>query len=262
MSQRKPTTVEIDKRLRMLISSFGDYLVEFDRNPAFTNEQLRHHLNTCRLRDAEHRTATAAVTDEQFLKSLWDTLRSWRMQVRGARLVEWPKFRDAFGRCNEEIKALEGLSLAAVDRSVRDVADATWKLIDKLAISDNASKLVAGTKALHHLIPKLIVPIDRTFTGAFFGWNNYDWQHAQPKALRSAFEAFSRITREITPASYVGERWRSSATKVVDNAVVAFCRKHLLDERSYIRALEARARELGILDEIEAEAKRRAGEHR
>jgi len=262
MPQRKPTTVEIDKRLRMLISGFGDYVSEFDRNPAFTDEQLRAHLNTCRLRAAEHRTATVAVTDEPFLRSLWDTLRSWRMQVRRARLVEWPRFRDAFGRCKEEIATLDGLSLSASDLSVRDVAEATWNIIDKLAISDNTSKLVAGTKALHHLIPKLIVPIDRTFTGAFFGWNNYDWQHAQPRTLRTAFETFSRVSRECAPAGYVGERWRSSATKVIDNAIVAFCRKHMLDERSYFGALEARARKLGILDEIEAEARRRAADRR
>jgi hypothetical protein len=256
MPRRKPSVEEVNKRIRILTSRFGDYVTAFDEDPAFTDDQLRHHLETCQLRNAEHRAVSAAAIDEQFLKSLWDTLRSWRMQARGARLVEWPQFRTRFGRCIRELEALDGLSLDSADLPVCDVADRVWDLIEKMAISENSAKLVAGTKALHHLLPQLVVPMDRAFTGAFFGWNNYNWQYAQVETLRSAFEVFSRISREVAPAKYIGKNWRSSRTKVIDNAIVAFCRRNLLDESSYVRALEARARELGILDEINAEAKR------
>jgi hypothetical protein len=98
--------------------------------------------------------------------------------------------------------------------------------------------------------------MDRAFTGAFFGWNNYDWQVAQRRSIRQAFEVFARAGRETGARKQVGERWRSSVTKLIDNAVVGFCLKHLLDEASYRRALEARAKELGILDKINAEADR------
>ena len=256
MLRSKPSAAEITNRVRMLIAGFGDYVTTFDRDPAFTDDQLRHHLETCRLRDAEHRTAAAAAGDDQFLKSLWETLRSWRMQARGARLVDWPRFRLAFTACLEDIGALDGLSLDNRALPVRAVADKTWHLIEKLAISENSSKLVAGTKALHHLLPKLIVPMDRAFTGAFFGWNNYNWQHAQAETLRSAFDVFAQIDRDVAATKYVGPKWRSSGTKIIDNAIVAFCRANLLDESSYIRPLEARAKELGILDDIKAEARR------
>jgi hypothetical protein len=256
MLRRKPSADEVNDRVRMLTSRFGDYVKAFDEDPAFTDDQLRHHIETCRLRNAEHVTASAAATDERFLKSLWDTLRSWRMQARGARLVEWPQFQIAFVGCLKDLEALDGLSLDDADLPVCDVADRIWRLIERMAISENSAKLVAGTKALHHLLPKLVVPMDRAFTGAFFGWNNSHWQYAQLETLRSGFEVFSRISRDVAPEKYIGEKWRSSSTKVIDNAVVAFCRRHLLDERSYVRALEARARQLGILDEIKADAKR------
>ena len=109
-------------------------------------------------------------------------------------------------------------------------------------------------RLLHHILPELVVPIDRAFTGVFFGWNNHDWQVAQQRSIRQAFEVFARVARETGARKQVGERWRSNFTKLIDNAVVAFCRKHLLDDASYRRALEARAKELGILDEINAEA--------
>lgn len=255
----KPTLAVIEARVRGLIARFEEYLASFDRDPPFTDEQLSHHLETCTLRAEIGNVARAAV-NERFLKSLYETLRSWRMQMRGARLVPWAKFRDAFERSAADIASLEGCRLDAPDLEATDAANRVWRLMEKLAISENVSRLVSGTKALHHLLPELVVPIDRAYTGALFGWNNYDWQTAQRKTLRFAFEVFSRVARETRARNYVGDRWRSSYTKLIDNAVVGFCRRHLLDEGSHRRALEAKARELGIWEEVETEARRRAEE--
>ena len=45
-----------------------------------------------------------------------------------------------------------------------------------LRISATGVRLVACTTALHQLLPNLVVPVDRQFTGAFSGWNTYDWK--------------------------------------------------------------------------------------
>ena len=67
--------------MSQLIAAFDGYLASFDASPAFTEEQLRHHLKTCRLR-AEAKSAVLALDNDRFLKALHETLRSWRMQSR------------------------------------------------------------------------------------------------------------------------------------------------------------------------------------
>jgi len=64
------------------------------------------------------------------------------------------------------------------------------------------------TKALHHVLAELVVPMDREYTQTFFGW------HAEE------FGAFVQIARLVNPSQYVNIGWNSSRTKVLDNALV------------------------------------------
>ena len=79
---------------------------------------------------------------------------------------------------------------------------------------------MAGTKALHHILPDLVVPVDRTYTQKFFGWHNPEFQYGQADVFCRSFEAFVEIARGANPAQYVGAGWNSSRTKVIDNAIV------------------------------------------
>jgi len=128
-----------------------------------------------------------------------------------------------------------------------------------LRITATGVRLVACTKALHHLLPNLVVPIDRQFTGAFFGWNTYDWQVKEERAFKRAFVVFHEIAHKTRPSQYVGAGWNTSPSKVVDNAIVGYCRKTLLDRASHDKAIIARAKELGIYDQIVREAKKELG---
>jgi hypothetical protein len=95
-------------------------------------------------------------------------------------------------------------------------------------IVENISKLVPGTKALHHLLPDLIVPEDRAYTQRFFGYHNPEFQGqygSQKPVFVNTFVTFARIARAVDVASYVGtgQPWRTSRGKVIDNAIVGFC---------------------------------------
>ena len=50
-------------------------------------------------------------------------------------------------------------------------------------MSASGTQIVAGTKALHHLLPDLIPPIDRTYTIRFFHENTL-----MPKGDEHAFK--------------------------------------------------------------------------
>lgn len=100
-------------------------------------------------------------------------------------------------------------------------------MIDSLGVVDNLAKLVAGTKTLHHLLPDLVVPMDRAWTGLFFQLHPPEWQDPvnQRRTFRRVFGHFAGLARRVQPERFVtGERWRTSRTKILDNALIGFCR--------------------------------------
>jgi hypothetical protein len=112
-------------------------------------------------------------------------------------------------------------------------------------------------KPTHHLLPNLVVPMDRQFTGAFFGWTTHDCQKKEDRLFKSAFVVFREIAHKAKPSRYTGAGWNTCPAKVIDNAIVGYCRETQLDQASQKKAVIARAKELGIYDEIVAEVKKR-----
>lgn len=214
----------MEGRIDKLIESFERYLLAYDEDPPFKKPgQLDHHVSTIRLR-SKAGSASAALRDDAFVESLWNTLAAWGMASRGSSLVPKGQFRDVIRRSEAGIAGLDGLLLDDSEFDVVEVANRAWVVIQSLDIVRSDAKLVAGTKALHHLLPDLIVPMDRAYTRVFLGWHTPEFQYGQGRIFSHAFERFIRIARATNPARFVGAGWRTSRTKVLDNAVIGFCR--------------------------------------
>jgi hypothetical protein len=181
------------------------------------------------------------------------------MNTRGAKLVSLSAFEASLQHCAADIASFENDHLEAEGLNATATAERLWSLIEQLHISATGVRLVACTKALHHLLPNLVVPMDRQFAGAFFGWNTHDWQVKEERVFKSAFVVFREIAHKTHPSRYVGAGWNTSPAKVVDNAIVGYCRETLLDRASHDKEVIARAKELGIYDQIVAEAKKNLG---
>jgi len=230
--------------IHQLVEHFPKYVAEFDRNPPFSDDQLRSHLATVARRQALG-TASQAVGDDEFLRLLYKTLGLWRMSQRAAKLVAYEDFVQAVRTQQKAISSLEPYGLEDAKLDAPRMADALWDLIASLTISETHAKLVSSTKTLHHILPNLVVPMDRAFTGTFFGWNAYRWQTVQERSFKSAFSEFAKIALLARPSQLVGGGWRTSGTKIIDNAIVGFCRSHHLDESSRAE-LGRQAQALGL----------------
>lgn len=248
--------LSLEARTRNLIARFADYVQASGATPAFNDEQLRAHMETLALR-AQLGSAQAAASSAEFAKALRRTLELWRMNTRGAKLVSPTAFEDSLHRCAAEVGRFEHDHLEADAMDVAATAERLWNVIDRMRITETGVRLVASTKALHHLLPNLVAPMDRQFTGAFFGWNTHDWQTKEERLFKSAFVIFCEIAKKAKPSQYIGTGWNTGPAKVVDNAIVGYCRATQLDRASQEKALIARAKELSIYDEIVAEAKKR-----
>jgi hypothetical protein len=214
-----------------LVARFAYWLDEYDHGGPFRKpEQLKWHRNTIDRRLAIG-SAVASLQDETFLRSLYETLRAWGIGSRESRLRPYQAFADELSRHTNYVSALETFTIDDERLDAGDVGQGVWTLLDRLSIVDNKAKLVSGTKTLHHVLPDLVVPMDRAYTQAFFGWHNPQFQYGQRECFLEAFEAFACIARSVNPASYVGPDWRSSRTKILDNAVVALVQ----DQRRPIR---------------------------
>ena len=214
----------VDNRVDMLIRDFERYVFAFDEKPAFARSgQFENHEKTIKLR-FELGSASAALQSSDFLDCLRNTLLSWGIGSRASRLVEFEQFGEVLQRHVFAISELEHEHLDAPGLRVRLIAEKVWAIVNALGIVENEAKLVPCTKALHHLLPELIVPMDRKYTGTFFGFQGLDFQYRQDEIFYDAFERFAVIAKSVNPRQYVGSGWRTSVTKVIDNAIVAFCR--------------------------------------
>lgn len=215
-----------------LVASFDQYLAYYEANPPFARaEQLANHRRTIDLR-RRLGSAAAALADDNFLGSLSQTLLAWGVGSHNSVLVEPPDFRHQLRSHATEIMALDGVLIEQADATT---GDRVWRIIRSLDIvlgrrtlKPTQSKLVGGSKALHHLLPELVVPIDRMYTAPFL--LRIQPQHFQnpskeAETFRIAFDGFQAIAKKVNPAQYIGRSpWNTSRTKVIDNAIVGFIR--------------------------------------
>lgn len=218
----------IDAHVSKLISGFGRYVQVYDERVPFDSRQLAAH-RACISRRLQASSVRAAVDDEQFVMSLWQTLRAWGIGNRASKLVSEVEFSTALRSALPGLEALEHFTIDGPDLPT-DIGERLWALIESLGIVENQAKIVAGTKALHHLLPDLVVPMDREWTGKFFQFHLPEWQDArsQRRIFTLAYRQFVAVALQVRPQHYVtGHGWRTCRTKMLDNALIGFCKAEL-----------------------------------
>jgi len=239
-------------RIEGLTRDFSTYLRTFQEENPFPGEALREHIRTIRLR-RQLDTVHCALGSDEFMRSLYSTLESFGMNRRGARLVSLERFSLALRLRSADLAALEEKRLDGLGTEVPEVTDALGRLIDTLVLTETKARLVAATKALHHFLPRLVPPMDRAYTGAFFGWSPQKIQGNEQQFFKLAFPSYAEVAERVQPEQHVGDGWNTGIAKVVDNAVVGYCKRHHLDEASLLK----KAKELGVYDQIVAASKSR-----
>ncbi|MGI8682434.1 MAG: DUF7669 domain-containing protein [Mycobacteriales bacterium] len=227
--RRKGTAVrdaEVSRRFTEVIRDFETCLEDFEREGPFArSQQYAKHRATI---DRRRRLGgiREALADDQFLGDLYVTLQAWGLGRRGSFLAPRAEFNDRLRCCIADLEALESLRLDDPHLDSAAVAARIWSLIQKLEVVKNKALIVANTKTLHHLLPDLVPPMDRAWTGAFFRWSAADPQSAQEATFTRTFVGFAEIAGSVQPAGYVGGGWRTSVGKLLDNAIIGYCMSH------------------------------------
>lgn len=220
----------IEQKIDDLCLNFKDYLNLFERENLFTGPCLYFHFKTLHLRE-KHPNVEELLGDEEFIESLYATLTAWgmhRLGQNGSKLNDFAVVRDSLQKQKKLIKEIEIVTIdTLVADEVTDVSNHLWKIIEGLDVSATNSKLVAGAKTMHHILPDLVPPIDRSYTLQFF-YDQMNPSMGEELAFKEMFPYF----REVVLAhnsfilSQIGRGMNTSMTKVVDNAIVGYGRKH------------------------------------
>ncbi len=217
---------EVDTRLRRLACGFARYLEVFDQE-VFHNVSghSKYYLEAMEAR-LSLGGAAKAIGDEGFISLLREALLAAGIGIRGTHIVSDHEFRRAILENEDEISCLENLRIDDPSLNLEAVAPMVWHLIDAIRILENEAALVPSSKVLHLLLPDLVVPMDRLYTRTFFLWPTKRFLAHQRRFFDLAFKALSHLAREVSLAQYVGSGWRMSRTKILDNALIGYCRTH------------------------------------
>jgi hypothetical protein len=216
----------ITERLAQLTRGFARYVAVYDELVPFNSKQLAAHRETIALRDRAG-SVRAAVSDIRFVTSLRRTLLAWGLGVRGSVLVPDTEFAQALTAAVPVLERLEDLRIDAANLP-GDLIDQLWTAIKSLDVVQNKAKIVAGTKTLHHLLPGLVIPMDHVWTGMFFKLHDPEWQQSQERTFRRVYPQLMTVAQQVRPQQYVtGHGWRTSQTKILDNALIGFCKLDL-----------------------------------
>ena len=222
----------VRERIRNLIRHFDDYCDTFNQHTPFSGPSSYFHLKTLCLLGGK--SVTEVLNDQQFLDSLYATLASWglhRMGPRGAKLVEFDDMVKSFRAHAHDIEKLSRRRIWELQESeVREVAEQIWRVIDGIAVSSTKTQIVAGSKALHHVLPRLVPPIDRQYTIRFFyGYGKDVGKESGGRAFLAIYQGFWEISRaccHLVEKRLERSKNRSptdtSFTKVIDNAIVGY----------------------------------------
>jgi hypothetical protein len=215
---------EVARRVAAVSRDFADCLAAYDRQVPFARSgQYEWHRMTIEAR-MRCGSVRAALDDEAFPRLLHGTLQRWGIGRRASVLVPLAEFRQ---RLRDQAGPLAALENARIDDPALDVPavrSGIWRVIGSLGIVRNHSLIVPGTKTMHHLLPDLVPPMDRAWTGAFFLWSAAAPQYAQEATFTRTFTGLTQIARDVQSAGYTGGGWRTSRSKVLDNAIIGYCR--------------------------------------
>ena len=148
------------------------------------------------------------------------------MGPKEGRLVEFQKFCQELDALSPHLGSLQGLHLGRlVAQQLEHAEGALWRLVESMRIRPvDRPYLVPATKALHHLLPDLVVPVDGNYTTEFFGWSRNDMRNRPRDFFFEAMPILADIAKRIEPEvrSYIGEPFHRTLPKIVDNAIAGF----------------------------------------
>lgn len=241
LEAQAPLAADREERIRDLTENLRRYVEAFtarQRDPStavFAGRKVSVHKRTLQRLRAIGLDEVLSGRETEFFRLLYDTLDAWGMNSRAAVLVDFGEFRDSILSNAAAIRELQDISLRDLDEtSSPGVARHLLRLMYSLSVSGSRTKMVAFSKALHHMLPNLVPPMDRQYTVRFFlgpTRKTGDIDRHFPDIYRWC-AVIAAANREVLPGLVGGcddltsNVFDTSETKLIDNAIVEYVKSN------------------------------------
>jgi hypothetical protein len=194
-----------------------------------SNERYRagHDLECYKDVMAMHRDNSLKnlLENQAFLFKIYETLDQWDMNKRGARMVQFDIFADSVRFFKSSLIKLNEYKLHEnIEAEFSAICKVLEKVFPNLKVMESKRRIVGVSKALHFLLPDLIMPIDSKYTmEAFYGYNKYsNIAKNEFRTFKDIFERTLEIASllELRPSDVDGVQWKTSVPKLIDNAII------------------------------------------
>ena len=229
--------LEVNNRILDLMDDFQSYVEHTMREYRVDSPSRYFHIRAVG-QLSSHTELETAFDDRLLFEYIYATLTAWDMDRRKAKLCGFDELWSSFRDRRERFCVLSDYTLASIEElssvtpgatdGLADLVRSLAEVLQGVHVSRTDSWLVAATKASHHLLPKLIPPVDRQNTLKFF-YGKY------PPTILS-FEHFAEvISHYVTIYASLAEEindmvnpksFNSSSTKVIDNAIIGWMLLH------------------------------------
>jgi len=172
------------------------------------------------------------LSDSKFQSDLYKTVKSWvRMGPFGGSKLKSPSnFYKTIQEITDDLEQIKKMTLESLVKKGEKLSQTEGMLksiFEKLETADQSSQLVPNSKTLFHLLPDLIMPVDREHVLSFFiGRNraNSVRREKETEYFIGVFNYYYRICKgkftQIKDIYYKKRRgYDSSIPKIIDNAI-------------------------------------------
>lgn len=172
------------------------------------------------------------LNDEEFCTLIFETLKAWNMNQRGARLNSFVDFRNSILEEREGLVKLYKIQLFSLNTDTinREVFTLLERVFCNLRVMQSKRRIVGVSKTLHFLLPDLVIPIDGTYTMTYFYLTNKPLPdiESEVRTFKDIFMRAFKIVRKLNlkPEDVNKEGWNTSVPKLIDNAIIGLF-KHL-----------------------------------
>jgi hypothetical protein len=161
---------------------------------------------------------------EEFIRLVYETLVSWNMDSRGAKLSEFSIFQKSIMNNKESLILLEKYSIENIEKNIV-LKDIMKKLFFSLQlVATGKPPLVTFAKTMHFFFNDLIVPIDRKFTYTYF-YNTHVIPRDEEKQWEKFIEIekmYSNFSKQVELKKYLDEKWNNNIPKILDNIIIGY----------------------------------------
>jgi len=173
----------------------------------------------------KHGDINKLLGNDIFFETLYETLKAWNMNQRGAKLKNLTDIKHSILNSKRDISELYDYELNTLRKSqLEKILNKLKKIFFNLQPMQSRTQIVGTSKVMHFLLPNLVMPIDRTYTLKFLSPNSNSWKdiNAEFDEFKKVFLTFYKLAKRFNLSIHDtnDQTWNASVPKIIDNAII------------------------------------------